>query len=38
MVIAGSVGITAIILWILFIYLPRRSWDGDKESKPKDDE
>lgn len=26
---AGAVGIVAILLWIILIYLPRRKWDGD---------
>ncbi|MGF1473489.1 MAG: hypothetical protein ACFB50_17340 [Rubrobacteraceae bacterium] len=25
----GAVGLVAAALWLLLIYLPRRSWDGD---------
>ena len=37
--VAGSVGIVAILLWILLVYLPRRKWDGDgNNGAEKDDE
>lgn len=36
LLVAGVVAIVAIILWVFLIYLPRRSWDGDKKSGPKD--
>ena len=38
LLVAGSIGVTVVVLWLLIIYLPRRSWDGDKESKPRKDD
>jgi hypothetical protein len=34
---AGAVGVTAIVLWVFLIYLPRRKWDGDGNKNTKKD-
>lgn len=37
--VAGAIGVIAILLWIFLIYLPRREWDGEgRDGTEKDDD